>query len=212
MRVCGQGDPANRAIPGEDGHGDRRCDGPGAPRPYGHLVMARTAKDGSPKILTGCVLPLAGKRRVNRVTTGLGVPDITDEGLVLAGCAPGVGVEWPEFSCRTANTSATRGAAPSPSGTPSAPPAGVQAIGQGQGGISDMQVGGARGAVGDPGHLHPAHRGGKEPAMALFGPHPCDSVRPGHGRAPLLEAGPGVELVLHEQPLELAPGRGQLVF
>ena len=38
--------------------------------------------------------------------------------------------------------------------------------------------------------------------MALLGPHPRDVVRPDHGRAPLLEAGPGVELVLHEQPLK----------
>jgi 3-oxoacid CoA-transferase subunit B len=39
------------------------------------------------------VLPLTGKRCVNRIITDLGVLDITDGGLVLVECAPGVGVE-----------------------------------------------------------------------------------------------------------------------
>jgi 3-oxoacid CoA-transferase subunit B len=57
------------------------------------VVMTHTAKDGAAKILQECALPLTGKACVNRIITDLGVLDITDEGLVLVECAPGVGVE-----------------------------------------------------------------------------------------------------------------------
>ncbi|MET7792006.1 3-oxoacid CoA-transferase subunit B [Streptomyces sp. NPDC005248] len=57
------------------------------------VVMAHTGKDGSPKILIERALPLTGKRSVNRIITDLGVLDVTDEGLALIECAPGVGVD-----------------------------------------------------------------------------------------------------------------------
>lgn len=57
------------------------------------ITMDHTSKDGKPKILNQCSLPLTGKNVVNRIITDLAVMDVTDSGLVLRELADGVTID-----------------------------------------------------------------------------------------------------------------------
>jgi len=57
------------------------------------IAMEHTTKDGAPKILKKCTLPLTAAKEVDFIVTELGVMEITAEGIVLRELAPGVSVE-----------------------------------------------------------------------------------------------------------------------
>jgi len=99
LQVSDTGDLANWTIPGKMVKGMGGAMDLVANVRRIVIIMEHNAKDGSPKLVDRCTLPLTGVKVVDVVVTDLGIFNITDHGIKVMEMATGVTLD--EIKART---------------------------------------------------------------------------------------------------------------